>query len=95
MKEVYAVVTKVTPNTVRCHYDAVYLPTDIHKGQPIARPLVYFVDPASDWYSVSVPIVIYVISYDIGPRYYGTWLYQVSSRRSSRKIVAGLMKGCY
>ena len=34
-----------------------------------------FVDPASDWYSVSVPVIIDVISYNIGPSYNGTWLY--------------------
>ena len=34
-----------------------------------------FVYPASDWYSVSVSIIIYVISYNIGLCYNGTWLY--------------------
>ena len=34
-----------------------------------------FVDPASDWYSASVPVIIYVISYNNGPRYNGTRLY--------------------
>ena len=32
-------------------------------------------DPASDWYSASVPLVIYVISYNIGPPYNDTRLY--------------------
>ena len=31
-----------------------------------------FVDPASDWYSVSVHVIIYVLSYDILPCYNGT-----------------------
>ena len=35
-----------------------------------------FVDPVSDWYSASVPVFIYVISYNIGPRYNGTQLYK-------------------
>ena len=30
---------------------------------------VSFVDPAPDWYSASVPVIIYVISYNIGLRY--------------------------
>ena len=35
---------------------------------------VPFVDPASDWYSASVPVIIYEISYNIEPRYNGTHL---------------------
>ena len=35
-----------------------------------------FVGPASDWHSVSVPVIIYVISYNIGLRYNGTRLYK-------------------
>ena len=31
-----------------------------------------FVDLASDWYSASVPVIIFVISYNIGPCYKGT-----------------------
>ena len=34
------------------------------------------VDPASDWYSASVPAIIYAISYNIEPRYDGTRLYK-------------------
>ena len=34
-----------------------------------------FVDPASDRYSAWVPVIIHVISYNIGPRYNGTQLY--------------------
>ena len=37
--------------------------------------LVSFVDPASDWYSVSIPIIINVIPNNIGPHYNGTQLY--------------------
>ena len=37
------------------------------------------VDLASGWYSASVPEGIYVISYNIGPRYNGTRLYSVNS----------------
>ena len=32
-----------------------------------------FVDPASDRYSASVPVIIDVISYNIGPHYMPTW----------------------
>ena len=38
--------------------------------------VVSFVDPAFDWYSASVPVIIYVISYHIGLRYDGTRLYK-------------------
>ena len=52
-------------------YSAVNFPTNIHKRHPKARPLgelwVCFVEPASDWYFASLPAIIYVISYDIGP----------------------------
>ena len=37
---------------------------------------VFIVEPVSDWYSVSVPVIIYVISYNIGLRYNGTELYK-------------------
>ena len=36
---------------------------------------MYFVDPTSDWYSASVPAIVNAISYFIGLRYNGTWLY--------------------
>ena len=36
---------------------------------------VSFVDPASDWYSASVPVTIYAVSYYIGPRNNGPLLY--------------------
>ena len=39
--------------TVRCRYNALTFLTNI--GEP-------FVDPASDWYSASVPVIIYAIS---------------------------------
>ena len=34
-----------------------------------------FLDPVSDWYSASVPVISYVIYYTIGPRYNGTRLH--------------------
>ena len=34
-----------------------------------------FVDTASEWYSAWVSAIIYIISYYIGARYNGTWLY--------------------
>ena len=36
---------------------------------------VSFVGPPIDWYSASVPAIIYVVSYHIGPCYTSTWLY--------------------
>ena len=32
---------------------------------------VFFVDPASDWYSATVPVIVYVITCNIGSRYNG------------------------
>ena len=40
-----------------------------------ARYGVSFVDPASDSYSISVPVIIYVVSYNIGPCYNDAVLY--------------------
>ena len=45
-----------------------------------------FVDPASDWYSAIVTLVIHVISYTIGPRYNGTQLYVVSAEKILKKF---------
>ena len=69
------------PNTVRCHYNAVNFLTNIHERQSIARPLgramgVSFVDPACDWYSSPVPVIIHAISYNIGLHYNGSGLYE-------------------
>ena len=49
-----------------------------------------FVHPAFDWYSVSVPVIIYVISYDIGPRYNGTRMYM-----STDRIIIGSSNGIW
>ena len=35
---------------------------------------VSLVEPASDWYSAPVPVIMYAIFYNIGPRYNGTRL---------------------
>ena len=48
---------------------------NIHKIHSIACPWGSFVDQVSDWYSASVPVIIYVISHNIGQRYNGTRLY--------------------
>ena len=42
-----------------------------------------FVGPAFDCYSVSVPAIIYAISYYLGPRYNGIRLYDVTFRLSN------------
>ena len=71
----------IPTHTVRCRYNAVTFLTNIHKRHPIARPSgqgmgwVSYVDPVSDRFSASVPLSIYVISYNIGPQYSGTRLY--------------------
>ena len=36
---------------------------------------VSFMDPASDWYSALVPVIIYAVSYNIGPCHNDTELY--------------------
>ena len=40
-----------------------------------ARYWVSYVGPVFDWYSASVPTIIYGISYYTGPHYNATWLY--------------------
>ena len=40
-----------------------------------ARYGVSFLDSTSDWYSASVPAIIYAIFYYFGMHYNGTWLY--------------------
>ena len=57
-------------HTVRCSYNAVNFLTNLR-----ARDGVSFVNSTSDWYSGPVRVNIYVISYNIGPRYSGTLLY--------------------
>ena len=57
--------------TVLCRYSVVNLLTNIHKRHPTARPNrarygVYFVVPAYDWYTASVSVTSYVISWNIG-----------------------------
>ena len=46
-----------------------------HSSPVRARYGVFFVDPASEWYSPSDPAIIHVISYNIGQCYNGTRLY--------------------
>ena len=67
--------------TVGCCYNAINCVTNINKRHPIARPLGWwdmrsFVDPEFDWYSASVPVIIYVISWNTGLRYNGIQLYK-------------------
>ena len=61
----------MVPYIVQCCYNAFNFLTNIHKKDPIACPL------ACDWYSASVPVIIYVISYNIAPHYNGTRLYRL------------------
>ena len=66
------VVVPISPNTVRCGYDAVNFLQNHHKRHPIARPLVYL-NP--DLYSASLTAAMYAVSRYTGPRYNGGgWL---------------------
>ena len=50
-------------DTVRSRYNATNFLTNIYKIHHIAREVCgVFLYPASDWYSTSVPVIIYVIS---------------------------------
>ena len=54
--------------------------TNVHKCSPIRTSYgVSFVDQASDWYSASVSVIIYVVSYNIGLHYKSTWLYFIKA----------------
>ena len=75
-------------DTVRCRCNAVKFLINVHKRHPIARPLGRGVgcllsNPASDWYSATVPVIIYAISCYIRPRYNGTRLYYLIFKLSS------------
>ena len=51
------------------------LTRDTHCSPVRTRYGVSFVDPISDWYSTTVPVIIYIISYKFGSRYIGNQLY--------------------
>ena len=58
-------------NIVQCHYNTVNFLINIHKRHPHSLALkgrygVSFVDPSSEWDSASVPVIIYIKSYNIG-----------------------------
>ena len=68
------------PYTMWCRFNAVNFLANIHKMTPHSSPIrvsygVSYVDPAPDWYFASGPVIICVITYNIGPRYHTTWLY--------------------
>ena len=75
--------------TVQCHYNMVSFLKNIHKRHPRVRARygVSFVNPTSDWYSALVPVNIYIISYNMGPHYNGTWLYVVLLKTSQQQAV--------
>ena len=66
-------------STMRCRYSTVHFLRNIQKRYsylPVrARYGVSFVDPASDWYSTLVRVIIYVKSYNITPHYNDTRRY--------------------
>ena len=45
------------------------------------------VDPASDWYPASFPVIIYILYYNIGPRYKATRLYAKTNHISYRHFL--------
>ena len=62
--------------TVRCRSNAVDFLQNPHNRHPIARPWGRGTG-CLFWeltHSVSASVVVYVVSYGIGPRYNGTWL---------------------
>ena len=59
--------------TTRSFFSHKYSQTTPPSSPVRARYGVSFVDPASDWYSASVPVIIHVISYNTGSRYNGIW----------------------
>ena len=75
--------------TVWCRYNALNFLTNIHKRYRIAHLLGQGMgclkDSASDWYSASVPAIIYAISDYIGPSYNGTWLYKVCCNINTKR----------
>ena len=80
---------------MRCRYKAINFLTNIHKIQPRACPLgrsteCLFVDPASDWYSASVPVIIYVISYRVIRAPHCITLGSESFTRKSQCVLHGL-----
>ena len=65
-------------NTVRCQSSHKYSQKTPHSSPARVTNGVSFVNPASDWYSALVPVIIYVISYNIGQRYNDTRLFKHS-----------------
>ena len=65
--------------TLRCRYNAVHFLKKLRKvphSSPVrAKYGVSFVGSAPDWYSASVPAMMYAICWYIGPRYNATRLY--------------------
>ena len=80
----------------RCRYNAVTFLINIHKKTSHSSPVrasygVSFVDQASDWYPASVPLIIYITSYNIGMCYNGTRLYSTSLVLCAGKPLAGII----
>ena len=73
------------------HFFQKYSQKTPHSLPGKARYEASFVSPASEWYSASVPEIIYAISDYIWPRYNGTWpctvcIYHVDHNPSSGNI---------
>ena len=69
----------ISSHTMWCHSNAVdfshTFPKTAHNSPVRVCYEMLFVDLALDWYYASVLVIIYVISYNIGPGYNGTPLY--------------------
>ena len=72
---------------VRCLYNAVNLLTNIPNRHPIARLLGQGMGCLL-WIQHMIVILPHLISYDIRPRYNGTWLYHFSSVMHPRSHVS-------
>ena len=80
---------------IECRYNAAIFHTNIRKRHPFTQIFIKdtpFVDPASDWYSASVPVIIYEITYNIEPRYNNTQLYMCLSQLGDMSLKYGWWK---
>ena len=71
-KELYSLFIQ---NTVECRQFSYKYSQKTPDSSPVrVKYWVSFVDPVSDWCSASVPLIIYLASYNIAPGYNGTQL---------------------
>ena len=73
----------------RCRFSHKYSQKTPHSSPVRASYGVSFMDPASDWYSAAPPVIIYVISSNIGPGYNDTLLYMDSHFKDETFVAPG------